>query len=126
MSVLNMFNPGKMDMLMLTSYPHSLEGINRPADVPDDYYSRLLEFMPGKQLGFNEVAWPSLEAFGGEQSQAEFLDELCGRLTRDREVELLFLGWPWMHDLDGNDSVGLINKEVILPNWFMKYGRVSQ
>jgi hypothetical protein len=111
MSVLKMFNPEKLDLLVLTSYPHAVQGINRPSDIPDDYYSKLNEYMPGKPLGFSEVAWPSLEAFGGEPGQADFLRDLCGRLTRDRGVDLRLLGWPWLHDLDDNDSTGLIGKD---------------
>ncbi len=111
MSVLGMFNPDKMDLLVLTSYPHALQGVNRPSDIPDDYYSGLLEYMPGRQLGFSEVAWPSLEAFGGQQGQADFLNELRGRLTKERGVELRLLGWSWLHDLDDNDHTGLIRKD---------------
>jgi hypothetical protein len=111
MDVLRMFNPDKMDLLVLTSYPHALQQVNRPSDIPDDYYSRLLGYMPGKPLGFSEVAWPSMEAFGGEQSQADFLGEVCGRLTQDRGVELRLLGWPWLHDLDNNDYTGLIKRD---------------
>lgn len=111
MAVLRMFNRDKLDILMLTSYPHAVQGINRPSDIPDDYYSRLKEHLPGKPIGFSEVAWPSLEAFGGEQSQASFLGELCGRLTQDTGINLHLLGWPWLHDLDDNDSIGLIRRD---------------
>lgn len=111
MSVIQMFNPDKLDLLMLTSYPHAVQGVNRPSDIPDDYYSRLREYLPDRLIGFSEVAWPSLEAFGGEQGQADFLAELCGRLTRDRGVELRLLGWSWLHDLDDSDSIGLICKD---------------
>ena len=111
MDVLEMFNPDKLDLLMLTSYPHAVRRIHCPSDIPDDYYSRLKAYMPGKPVGFSEVAWPSLEAFGGEQSQADFLRELCGRLTHDNGAELRLLGWPWLHDLDDNDYTGLIRKD---------------
>lgn len=111
MNVIQMFKPARLDILVLTSYPHAVQGINRPSDIPDDYYSKLTEYLPGKPMGFSEAAWPSLEAFGGEQSQAGFLAELCGRLTRDRGVELRLLGWPWLHDLDVNDHIGLIRKD---------------
>jgi len=113
MNVLKMFNPDKMDLLMLTSYPHAVQGTKRPSNIPDNYYSKLLELIPGKPLGFSEVAWPSLEVFGGQQGQADFLKELCGRLTRDRGVNLRLLGWPWLHDLDANDYTGLIKKDGI-------------
>jgi hypothetical protein len=111
MNVLRMFDANKMDLLVLTSYPHAVQGVNRPSDIPDDYYSRLSEYMPSKPLGFSEVAWPSMEAFGGEQGQADFLRELCGRLTRDKRVDLRLLGWPWLHDLDDNNYTGLIKKD---------------
>ncbi|MFC1873270.1 hypothetical protein ACFLW3_00440, partial [Chloroflexota bacterium] len=111
MNVLIMFNPDKMDLLVLTSYPHAIQRINRPSDIPDDYYSRLLEYMPSKPLGFSEVAWPSMEAFGGEQVQAAFLSEICGRLTRNEGADLRLLSWPWLHDLDDNDCIGLINRD---------------
>jgi len=111
MDVLHMFNPNKLDILVLTSYPHAVQGINRPSDIPDDYYSRLEVYMPGKPMGFSEAAWPSLEAFGGEPGQADFLAELCGRLTQDNGVELRLLGWSWLHDLDDNDYTGLIGND---------------
>lgn len=111
MDVIRMFNAAKMDILVFTSYPHAVRGINQPADIPDDYYSRLLSYMPGKKWGFSEVAWPSLESFGGEQGQAAFLDELCSRLTRDRGINLYLLGWPWLHDIGDNDYTGLMKKD---------------
>ncbi|MBE0480535.1 MAG: PD40 domain-containing protein [Dehalococcoidia bacterium] len=111
MNILQMFNPDKLDILVLTSYPHAVQGINRPSDIPDDYYSRLKKYMPGKPVGFSEAAWPSLEAFGGEQGQARFLGDLCGRLTQEGDLELRLLGWPWLHDLDDNDYIGLIRRD---------------
>lgn len=110
LSVLKMFNPDKLDILVLTSYPYTVKGINRPSDIPDDYYSRLKNYMPGKPVGFSEIAWPSLEAFGGETAQADFLRQACGRLTQDRNITLHLLGWPWLHDLDDNDHTGLITR----------------
>lgn len=109
--VLKMFNPDKLDILVLTSYPHAVQGINRPSDVPDNYYSKLKEYIPNKPIGFSEVAWPSNEAFGGEQGQADFLRELCGRLIQDEAIDLRLLGWPWLHDIDSNDYTGLIRKD---------------
>jgi len=64
--------------------------------------------MPGKPFGFSEIAWPSLDAFGGEDAQADFIIQCTGRLTRDRGINLHLFGWPWLHDLDENDNIGLI------------------
>ncbi len=111
LTALQLFNRDKLDILVLTSYPHAVREINRPSDIPDDYYSRLINYLPDKNLGFSEVAWPSLGTFGGETAQAEFLRTLCGHLTRDQGVKLRLLGWPWLHDIDNNDFTGLIRRD---------------
>ncbi|MGQ9588629.1 MAG: hypothetical protein ACUVT7_09665 [Thermoplasmata archaeon] len=108
LSVLTMFNSSKLDLLAFTSYAYAVQGVNRPADLPDDYYSRALAYMPGKRIGLTELGWPSLDAFGGEQGQADFLADVVGRLTLEQGVELHMLAWAWLHDLDANDDVGLI------------------
>jgi hypothetical protein len=110
LTVLSMFNPGKMDLLVFTSYPYAVHGINRPSDIPDDYYSEALRYMPGKLFGFSELGWPSMEAFGGEQAQADFIIQIVGRLTRERGINLHLLGWAWLHDLNENDYIGLIKR----------------
>jgi hypothetical protein len=110
LDVLGLFDPEKMDLLVWTTYPYAVRGINRPEDLPGDYYSRAASRMPGKPVGFSEAGWPSLEAFGGEVAQAEFLQALTDRLTVSRGIELRLLGWPWLHDL-GDEGLGLIRKE---------------
>lgn len=107
MEVLRLFNSDKMDLLIITSYPYSL-GITHPSKIPDDYYSRCADYMPEKPFGFSEVAWSSLEALGGEQAQADFLIQLTSRLTKERGIQLFMVGWPWLHDLDKRDTIGLI------------------
>ncbi len=111
LSVLTMFPVDKLDLLVFTSYPHAVQGINRPEDVPDDYYSRALGIVPDKLIGFSEVGWPSLDAFGGEQSQADFIVVLGGRLTAGQGIGLHLVGWPWLHDVDANDNIGLIRQD---------------
>jgi len=107
LEVLRLFNPNKLDLLIFTSYPYAL-GKTNPAMIPDDYYSKAVDYMPGKTLGFTEIAWASLAALGGEQAQADFIRQAIGRLTRERGINLLLFGWPWLHDLNENDAVGLI------------------
>jgi hypothetical protein len=109
LDVLSYFDPDKLDILVFTSYPYSLQGVNRPEDLPDDYYSRAYEYVPEKPLAFSEVAWTSHEAFGGEQSQADFLVQLTGRLTLDSGVPLSFVSWNWLTDLSIDDHTGLID-----------------
>jgi acyl-CoA-binding protein len=107
LEVLRLFNPNKMDLLVFSSYPYAL-GKTNPSMVPHDYYSKASDYMPGKPFGFSEIAWPSLDALGGEQAQADFITQVTGRLTRDRGINLQLFGWPWLHDLDENDATGLI------------------
>lgn len=108
LSVLNMFDPSRLDLLAFTSYAFAVQTVNRPADVPDNYFSRALAYMPGKRMAFTELGWPSLDAFGGEQGQADFLSDVAGRLTAGEGVQLHMLGWAWLHDVDANDHTGLI------------------
>jgi hypothetical protein len=111
LSVLGMFDVEKMDLLVFTSYPYSVKGINRPEDIPNDYYARALTHMPGKPFGFTELGWPALEAFGGEEAQADFIVQSVNRLTREQGVDLHLLGWPWLSALDENDAMALLKRD---------------
>ncbi|AIF70116.1 hypothetical protein PAP_08675 [Palaeococcus pacificus DY20341] len=129
LEVLSLFNPDKMDLLVFTSYPYAVRGINRPRDIPDDYYSRALKYMPGKPVGLIEIGWPSIEAFGGEQGQTDFILEVTGRLTKEQGVNLHLLGWAWLHDLNENDHLGLITrdgKEKLAYNVWVSISRLGK
>lgn len=116
-----MFDPTKLDLLVFTSYPHSVrkdtngvmlaKPFNRPTDIPDDYYSRALTHMPGKALGFSEIAWTSADFYGGEEAQANFLGQVVGRLTTAQGIDLELLGWCWLYDLSPDQPVGLIKSD---------------
>lgn len=125
LKVLSMFDPNRMDILVFTSYPYAVQGIKRPADIPDDYFGKALQYMPGKPLGLSEAGWSALEAFGGEKSQAEFLTQLAGRLTIDQGITLQFLGWPWLSALDDNDSIALIKRDGTERQAFAEWQRLS-
>jgi hypothetical protein len=120
LEVLRLFNPEKLDLLVFTSYPYAT-GKTSPSMIPDNYYSKVADYMPGKPFGFSEIAWPSLDAFGGEQAQANFITQATGRLTRDRGINLHMFGWAWLHDLSENDAVGLIKtngtKKLAYATW---------
>jgi hypothetical protein len=109
LSVLNLFDTNRLDLLVFTSYPHAVQSINRPSDISSDYYFQINTYMPGKQFGFSEIAWPSMPAFGGDSAQAEFLTLVRDRLTQGMNLHLL--GWAWLTDLDTNDYIGLINRD---------------
>ena len=111
MGVLELFDPQRIDMLVLTSYPYSLQGVNRPGDLPDRYYAEASDYMPGKPFGFSEIAWSSLEAFGGEEGQAQLLWDVVERLTLDQGVDLRLLMWSWLTDLSEEDTTGLIHRD---------------
>ena len=113
MSVLLMFDPSKLDVLMLTSYPYAVSSVNRLSDIPMDYYVEASSYLPDLEFGFSELGWSSLEAFGGEESQAEFLLNASSVLTVDRGLDLKMFGYCWLHDLDSNDSVGLISYDGV-------------
>jgi len=125
LSVLDYFDPEKLDILVFTTYPHSVQGVNNPTDIPDDYYSRLSERIPGKPIGFSEASWPSTEVFGGEAAQVEFLDLLTGDLTIDRGVELELVMWPWLHDLTETDDTGLIKRDGTPKEAYHKWVEIS-
>jgi hypothetical protein len=91
LEVLRYFNPDKMDLLVFTSYPYAL-GKTDPSMIPDDYYAKAANYMPGKPFGFSEIAWPSLNSLGGEQAQANFITQAVGRLTRDQGINLHLFG----------------------------------
>jgi hypothetical protein len=109
LSVIGLFDPEKLDILVLTSYPHSLAGVNRPRDIPADYYTKVLEMLPDKPVGFSEIMWPSMAEFGGEEAQADFLRQLEMELTNGLDVE--FIMWPWLSDLAEGDYTGLIHRD---------------
>ncbi|MGB9856268.1 MAG: hypothetical protein ACPLKS_06970 [Caldisericum exile] len=107
LTVLSLFNPDKMDLLVFTSYPYAI-GKTNPSMIPNDYYSKASDYMPGKPFGFSEIAWPSFDAFGGEQAQADFIVQAANRLTRDRGINLYLFGWFLLHDISETNPVGLI------------------
>ncbi|MGA1848796.1 MAG: Ig-like domain-containing protein [Thermoplasmatota archaeon] len=106
---IELFDPDKLDMVVLTSYPFSLAGIDRVDELGDDYYSSVLNFIGDKPFGLSEVAWTSNPFFGGQAEQAAFIRNLTGRLTIDQGLDLELLGWSWLHDLGPGDETGLIN-----------------
>jgi hypothetical protein len=105
MSFLDLFDPDKLDILAFTSYPHSVQGVNSPTDIPQDYYAGVASMVPGKPIAFTEIAWPSHPAFGGEVGQAEFIRMIPGLLDG---LDVEFVMWPWLHDLGEGDYTGMI------------------
>lgn len=111
LDVLKMFDPDTLDILVFTSYPFAVPGINRPSDIPDNYYLTASELLPDKPFGFSELAWPSSEFFGGSQGQVGFLEDVSGRLTIDQGVDLHLLGYLWLYDVSAGDDSGLVKRD---------------
>lgn len=111
LDVLSMFQLNTIDILMFTTYPYALPSINKPSDIPSDYYLQASAYMPGKLFGFSEIGWSSLESFGGEQGQYDFLINLSSSLTVDQGINLHFFGYCWLTDLEGGDTTGLIQRD---------------
>ncbi len=97
------FDSSKIDIVVFTSYPYSVSTINSPLDIPNDYYSKILNYI-NKPVGFSEISWWSRPEFGGEQGESLFI-HLIPELLKDMEIE--FVMWPWLCDLDTNDYTGL-------------------
>jgi hypothetical protein len=111
LNVLSMFNKEKLDLLIFTSYPYAVSNINRPSDIPDDYYLEAGQNFLDKPFGFSELGWPARPEFGGEQGQADFITEVAGRLTKGQGMNLKLMGWAWLHDLAEDDYLGLIKRD---------------
>ncbi len=121
LNVLNLFDPATLDIIVFTSYPHSVRKVtdddsltnpfNSPDAIPDDYYAKILGHVPDKLIGFSEIGWPSTDFYGGEQGQAAFISEVTGRLSVSQGIDLHLFGWPWLHDLDETDDMGLIKSD---------------
>jgi len=111
LEVLKMFDPAKMDLLVLTTYPYAVSNINKTEDIRRSYYTEANKYMPGKPFGISEAGWAALEPFGGEQGQADFIRRLGGELTLKQGIDLQLLGWPWLSALDENDPVSLIKRD---------------
>lgn len=111
LDILSLFNVEKLDIIVFTSYPFAVEGINRPSNIRNDYYSKIFSennINFDKPFGFSELAWISRDEFGGQEAQSEFLHDIVTRLTIQQGMNLYLLGWTWLHDIDNNDTIGLI------------------
>ena len=117
MSVIELFDPSKLDLLALTSYPFAMPGVMRPDDIADDYYSSVLDHfdVDGATLNFTELGWPSLEVFGGEAAQADFVSQAANRLSRDQGVDLHLFSWLFLHDATTVDPLftGLLTEDDV-------------
>ncbi|MCP8322971.1 MAG: hypothetical protein L6N96_02175 [Candidatus Methylarchaceae archaeon HK02M2] len=64
----------------------------------------------GNLLMMYNIITPSIEAFGGERGQSDFITHLSGRFTREQGIDLYMFSCAWLHDIDENDYIGLIKR----------------
>lgn len=126
MSVLTLFDATKIDILALTTYPYALPKISQASDIPLDYYSSVVDLIPNKPFGFSEIGWSSLDFFGGQQGQYDFLINLSTILTKDQGIDIHLFGYCWLHDLEGGDTTGLINRDGSEKQGYDAWKEISQ
>ena len=126
LEIINMFNFDKLDLLIFTSYPYAIKDINHPSDIPYNYYSYASNYIPEKPFGFSELGWSSLESFGGEKGQQDFLFNVSTSLTRNQGVNLHLFGYCWLHDVDENDTTGLIKRDGTEKLGYLTWKQISE
>ncbi|MBN1389074.1 MAG: tandem-95 repeat protein [Candidatus Thermoplasmatota archaeon] len=111
MSVTEMFDPDRLDLVVLTSHPFSVTGIDRVSDIDDDYYSGVLDHTGPKPFGLSEISWTSHTDNGGEEEQANFIRNATSRLTIDQGLDMEIIGWTRLHDPAPGEMTGLMDQE---------------
>jgi len=92
----------RTDLIGLTTYPW--KHYETPDQIPAEYYSQI-ENHTTKPIGFTEIGWPSTNS---EAEQAEFLDVFFER-TEGMDVE--FVNWLFLHEIQLEGAVGSITSE---------------
>ncbi len=101
--LLDTFND-RVDLIGLTTYPW--QQYDNLADIPDDYYSKLEEYV-NKPIAFTEIGWPSSQEQGSsEGEQAEFLIRFL-ELTRDMNLEMV--NWLFLHTPELNGIAAIVS-----------------
>jgi len=126
LSVLSLFKSETLDLLLFTTYPIAVKGINTPSDIPLDYYQKAAVYHPNVPFGFSEIGWPTYGEAGGEQGQYDFLKNLSTTLTIDQGISLYFFGYCWLHDLEGGDTNGLIGRDGSEKQGYQAWKEISQ
>lgn len=95
----------RVDLIGFTTYPW--QQYNDPADIPEDYYSRLGTLV-NKPLAFTEIGWPSSQEQGSsEKEQAEFLVRFL-ELTKGMNLEMV--NWLFLHEPQLSGIAALVSK----------------
>jgi len=126
MNCITLFDPARLDLIGITSYPFAVQGVNSPENIPADYYSAIAALVPNKPLGFTELCWWSNPAYGGETAESLFVSRIP-QLLSGLKVE--FVLWPWLCDLDSTDYTGFKTSDgkakPALSPWQNLYRRIQ-
>jgi len=97
------FDKDKIDLFGFTSYPYMLgypgpAWYEKPADMPSDYYTRIMNYTGDKPIAFSEIGWTSsaLLRGGSEQEQVEYL---LWFLEHTKDMPLEIVSWLCLHDI---------------------------
>lgn len=97
LDLLELFDGTMCDVIAFTSYPSRTGDYATPADLPADYYHRIVDHTGTIPLAIAELGWTSHAAFGGdEDEQAEFL---LWFLEHTRDIPWEYVQWLELHDL---------------------------
>jgi len=110
--LIDKFDKNKLDLIAFTSYPYLNETYDDPADLPADYYAKIMEHTNGMPIAFTEIGWSSSFLIGGnEEKQAEFLSWFIN-VTEDMPIKIVC--WLFLHDMskegqetNANELLGL-------------------
>jgi hypothetical protein len=101
--LIDKIDKNKIDLFGFTSYPYMLgypgaATYEKPADMPADYYTRIMNYTGNKPIVFSEIGWPSSQLIrgGSEQEQVEFLLWFL-EYTKDMPLEIV--SWLCLYDL---------------------------
>lgn len=100
------------DIIAFTTYPGLV--FPHPADIPEDYYTRLNGYAGGRPIAFTEVGWHSGGEYGvysgTEEKQVAFLERFQ-ELTA--EADVAFYIWSFLYDQQAAGpftSMGLVDR----------------
>lgn len=97
LDLLELFDGTMCDIIAFTSYPSRTGDYATPADLPADYYYRIVDHTGTMSLAIAELGWTSHMAFGGdEDEQADFL---LWFLEHTQDIPWEYVQWLELHDL---------------------------
>jgi hypothetical protein len=102
------------DIIAFTTYPGLV--FADPAEIPQDYYSRLNEYAGGRRIAFTEMGWQAAGSYGAysgsEEKQLAFLTRFDDLIA---DVDVAFYIWSFLYDQQVQGpfaSMGLVDRAL--------------